>query len=132
MASKSFSDNLVPYLRQVDTTFRNKFETDDMKKLFLDNVFDEIMGRELNLIVRKATSGIMENLVASASAENTFQLLKVCDAEHGCILVCIWCMAALINVFVRIFVWTFILCENQITCICSLCENQITCICSLC
>jgi len=69
--------SIISYLRDVDTTFRNDFDTDEMKRLFLENVFEEIAGHELNLIVKKSTSYILENFVSSASAEHLLQLLKV-------------------------------------------------------
>ena len=77
MVEKHLSDGLISYMRDVDTTFRNDFETSEMRQLFLENVFREIEGCELKLIVKKSTSSILENLVSSMSPKHLLQLLKV-------------------------------------------------------
>ena len=76
MASNEIG-NLAPYLRQAITTFHNGFDSEEMKKIFLDNVFDEISGNELKIMLMKSTTCIMEKLVTAASVENLLQLFKV-------------------------------------------------------
>ena len=70
-------EDVVPYLRQADTSFHNGFETEELRQIFLHNVFEEISGRELKLIQMKSTSYILEKFVAAASTKNLLQLLKV-------------------------------------------------------
>lgn len=71
-------ESLAPYLRQAITTFHNGFETEEMKNIFLDNVFDEISGNELKIMLMKSTTCIMEKLVDHASENNLCQIFKVC------------------------------------------------------
>jgi len=78
MDKKSSVDpSLVPYLRQADATFQNGFDDDQMRTLFIDNVFEEIKGYEIKLSVMKSSSFIIEQFVEAASASTTLQLIKV-------------------------------------------------------
>ena len=71
------NESIISYLRDVDTIFQNGFESDELKQLFLNNVFSEIAENEFKLFVKKSTSVILEKLISSASTEHLLQLLEV-------------------------------------------------------
>ena len=80
MAAKGKSPedaSVFKYFREADETFCNGFEDDDMKSIFLDNVFEEISGHELKFCFIKSTSFIMDKFIEASSLKNIQQILKV-------------------------------------------------------
>nr|XP_002125348.1 nucleolar protein 9 isoform X2 [Ciona intestinalis] len=72
----TFDPATVPYLRQADSIFRNGFEDEEMKNIFLENFFEEIVGSEVKLSFMKSSSFILEQFVGVATPKHLLQLLK--------------------------------------------------------
>lgn len=84
--------SVMPYLRQADATFRNGFENEEIKQIFLQNTFEELKGEEAELCVVKTASFILEAMIKEAGMNIVLHLFKVlgnkwteisCD-QRGC------------------------------------------------
>nr|CAB3264397.1 nucleolar protein 9 [Phallusia mammillata] len=83
---------VLAYLRQADATYRNGFDDDEMKQVFLEGVFEEIQGSEVKLSLMKSTCFVIEQFVEQAQAEQLVQILQafqtrfkeVAHSQQGC------------------------------------------------
>lgn len=90
--NSSNNKKLIPYLRDADAVFKNGFENDDMQSIFLENVFDEIAGQEVELSSIKSASFILQDFLYCSSLTTVDQFLtkfltateKIVCSEAAC------------------------------------------------
>uniref|UniRef100_H2YBT2 CPL domain-containing protein n=1 Tax=Ciona savignyi TaxID=51511 RepID=H2YBT2_CIOSA len=93
--NKSFDPNTVSYLRQADSIYKNGFENEEMKMVFIENFFEEIGGSEVKLSLMKSTCFVLQGFVEVACPKHLLQLIKAykeelqdsAESQQGCHLV---------------------------------------------
>lgn len=73
--------NVLTFIRQSDATFRNGFESEEMKEAFISSVFDYIQGYEKKLSYMKSCSFIMDSFIQYASGSHIAKFFKEISEE---------------------------------------------------
>lgn len=76
MTDKPQEEILAPYLRQAHATFRNGFEDEELKQIFLRNTFEEISGREVRFSLDKSLSFCLEEMIKELNVESVVKFLQ--------------------------------------------------------
>nr|XP_039261355.1 nucleolar protein 9-like [Styela clava] len=84
--------SMMSYLRQADETFRNGFETEEMKQIFLKNTFEGISGSEISFCMQKSFSFVLEQMIKESEFETVLNFyftikndwLQIANNQAGC------------------------------------------------